>query len=159
MVTDGRGYPLEFRATTPVKPSLVQRTLWGSKLEQYVGVELCGNSLLNSSQRKPRNILVPNVGLLGIGDEASPNVIAVWRSGEAMQVESPESGGASRGNINPHEGPYQPLVYQGMFRDSESEQQTLALLDECAVSFDLAEAFDRMRAALRLLPKEDARYA
>ncbi|HEV3312696.1 MAG TPA: hypothetical protein VG815_19465, partial [Chloroflexota bacterium] len=60
---------------------------------------------------------------------------------------------------NPHEGPYQPLVYQGMFRDSESEQQTLALLDECAVSFDLAEAFDRMRAALRLLPKEDARYA
>ena len=40
MVTDSRGYPLEFRATTPVRPSLVQKTLYGKQLEHYVGVEL-----------------------------------------------------------------------------------------------------------------------
>jgi hypothetical protein len=46
MVIDHRGYPLEFRCTTPVKPTPIQKIIYGSLLDQYIGVELCGKRLL-----------------------------------------------------------------------------------------------------------------
>src|SRR3990170_575214 len=78
MVTDNRGYPLEFRATTPVRPSLVQRTLYGKSLEHYVGVELCGKTLVQQSSRKPKTILVPERQLLDIAAEVEPDIVAIW---------------------------------------------------------------------------------
>ena len=68
MITDNRGYPLEFKATTPVRPSLVQKTLYGDKLEHYISVELCGKQLVKQSGRKPKIILVPDKKLLDIAD-------------------------------------------------------------------------------------------
>lgn len=159
MVTDNRGYPLEFRATTPIRPSLVQRTLYGGQLEHYVGVELCGQTLLRQSSRKPGTVLVPDRQLLDIADEADVNMAAIWRAGETLKVEEEDAATAARGTIKSAGSPFQPLVYEGRFRDADSERDTIAYLEDCAGRFDLVEAFDRMRAALQLLAKEDPRYA
>lgn len=158
MVTDNRGYPLEFRATTPVKPSLVQRTLYGRQLEHYVGVELCGQALLRESQRKPKIVLVPDRTLLDVGDGLDANIVAVWRAGESLKVDE-EAMGTSRGTIKSSGQTAQPLVYEGRFTDSDSEQASLIHLEDCARRFDLVEAFERMRTALEILAKEDPRYA
>ena len=157
MVTDNRGYPLEFRATTPVRPSLVQRTLYGRQLEHYVGVELCGKTLVQQSSRKPKTILVPERWLLDIADEIEPDIAAIWRAGEALKVEDQDAVSIPRGTIKP--SGFQPLVYEGRFADSDRESETIAYLEECATRFDLVEAFERMRAALQILAKEDPRYA
>lgn len=159
MVTDNRGYPLEFRATTPVRPSLVQRTLYGGQLEHYVGVELCGQTLIRQSSRKPRTILVSDRQLLDIADEVEQDMAAIWRAGEALKVEEEDADAASRGTIKSSGSQVQPLVYEGRFKDPDSEKEMIAYLEDCAGRFDLAEAFDRMRAALQLLAKEDSRYA
>lgn len=158
MVTDNRGYPLEFRATTPVRPSLVQKTLYGKQLEHYVGIELCGETLLRHSSRKPRMVLVPDRRLLDIADKAGVNVAAIWRAGEALRPESEDSE-VTHGTIKAPGSPFQPLVYEGRFRDADSERDTIACLEDCAGRFDLVEVFERMRAALQLLAKEDPRYA
>lgn len=157
MVTDNRGYPLEFRATTPVRPSLVQRTLYGKQLEQYVGVELCGKTLVQQSSRKPKTILVPERRLLDIAHEVEPDIVAIWRAGEVLQVEDEDAAAATRGTIKP--SGFQALVYEGRFADAEGEREAIAQLEDCATRFDLVEAFERMRAALELLAKEDPRYA
>jgi hypothetical protein len=115
MVTDNRGYHLEFRATTPVRPSLVQRTLYGKQLEHYVGVELCGKTLLQQSSRKPKAILVPERQLLDIADEVEVDMVAIWRAGEVLKVEEDEAVAAARGTIKPPGSPSQPLVYEGRF--------------------------------------------
>ncbi len=159
MVTDHRGYPLEFKATTPVKPTLVQRTLYGGQLDHYVAVELCGKTLVQQSSRKPRTILVPDILFLDIAEQAAVDMVAVWRAGETLKVETDERGLAYRGTITPSGSPFQPLVYEARFADSQTEQDTIAYLEQCATRFDLAEAFERMRAALSLLAREDARYA
>lgn len=157
MVTDNRGYPLEFRATTPVRPSLVQKTLWGAKLEQYVGVELCAKALIRGSQRKPIGVLVPDRSLLDAA-EGGLDVVALWRAGEGLKVDE-DGVGVSRGSLNPPGSPYKPLVYEGRFSASSREQEVVPQLLDCSTRFDLVEAFERMRAALELLAKEDARYA
>lgn len=159
MVTDNRGYPLEFRATTPVRPSLVQRTLYGAQLEHYVGVELCGKSLVQQSARKPATVLVPDRSLLDIADEVSINMLAIWRAGEALKVEDETEDSERRGTIKPPGPASQPLVYEGRFSQREREPATIAYLELCAERFDLVEAFQRMRTALQLLAKEDPRYA
>ncbi len=157
MVTDGRGYPLEFKATTPVRPSLVQKTLYGATLEKYVGIELCGKSLVRQLSRKPIAILVPDRNLLDMAPDVAPAVIAVWRPGEQLSVVGDDTG--AHGTIKPPEGISQPLVYDGRFRDPSQQTDALRFVEDCSMRFDVVEAFDRMREALKLLPKEDKRYA
>lgn len=157
MVTDNRGYPLEFRATTPVRPSLVQRTLYGSRLDHYVGVELCGQELVKESQRKPRIVLVPDVSLLDLADNVDKDVVAIWRAGESLKVED-EAAPGLRGTLAHHPSGVQPMVYQARLQDEADENDSLAQIEECAARFDLVEAFERMRTALELLAKEDGRY-
>lgn len=158
MVTDARGYPLEFRATTPVRPSVVQRTLYGRQLEHYVGVELCGKALLQQSQRKAKVVIVPQSWLLDIAAEAQTNMLAIWRAGEAFKPED-EGKAATAGTIKSPGSSYPPLVYKGRFVNPAQEKEAIALLEECNQRFDLVEAFERMRAALELLAKQDPHYA
>lgn len=156
MITDSRGYPLEFKASTPVRPSVVQKTLYGATLERYVGVELCGKSLVRQLARKPGAILVADRNLLDIGSETEIAVVALWRAGEQLSVATENS--ANHGTLNPQEGA-QPLIYEGRFRDASQQTDTLRLLESSSTRFDLVETFGRMREALKLLPKEDKRYA
>lgn len=156
MITDNRGYPLEFKATTPVRPSLVQRTLYGDKLEHYVSVELCGRQLVKQAGRKPKLILVPDKRLLDIADTADTDVVAIWRSGEKIKVEE-ASRESQTGTVS--SASFQPIVYEGRFKDESGHKEALTFLQVCSNHFDLIEAFERMRAALQLLAKEDPRYA
>lgn len=157
MVTDNRGYPLELKASTPIRPSLVQKTLYGSQLEHYIGVELCGKTLIQQAARKTRLILVPESQLLDISNQVNVNMVAVWRAGESIKVED-EAESASRGTIKPTTSTFKPIVYEGRFIDDANEKESLEFLYQCADRFDLVEAFERIRSALKLLAKEDSRY-
>ncbi|MEZ4619252.1 MAG: hypothetical protein R2867_27585 [Caldilineaceae bacterium] len=42
LVLDELGKPQEFRVTYPVKPTMIQRQLYGDALVPHVGIELCG---------------------------------------------------------------------------------------------------------------------
>ena len=156
MVTDGRGYPLEFRATTPVRPSLVQKTLYGAKLEHYIGIELCGQQLIQQSQRKPALVLVPETWLLDLADAVEVDMAAIWRAGESLKADEEETDRGVRGTVS---GANSSVVYQMKLADSSLEGDRLEQLEQCASSFDVVEAFERMRTALELLAKEDPRYA
>lgn len=136
MVTDRRGYPMEFRATTPVHPSAIQRTLYGKQLEYFVGVELCGKTLVKESTRKPGVVLVADRRFLGLAEESGLDVVAVEPGGDA-----------------------EPPAYAGRFSSPGREQEVIGYLQECAARFDLLEVFERVRAALHLLAKEEPSQA
>lgn len=157
MVTDSRGFPLEFKASTPIRPSLVQKTLYGNRLENYIGVELCGKTLIQQVARKTRLVLVHESQLLDISNQVNINMIALWHAGESIKVED-ESKRASRGTIKPTVSTFKPVVYEGRFIDDANEKESLAFLHQCADQFDLMEAFERIHSALVLLAKEDSRY-
>ena len=58
LVTDDWGKPLEFRCTAPVKPTAVQRTLYGSTLMPHVLVALIGKPLIDALNEEPVAVLV-----------------------------------------------------------------------------------------------------
>ena len=53
LVTDDWGKPLEFRCTPPVKPTAVQRTLYGSTLTPHLLVALIAKPLMDALNEEP----------------------------------------------------------------------------------------------------------
>ena len=58
LVTDDIGKPEEFRVTHPVKPTLLQRQIYGETLIPHIGVSLCGVPLYEALKNKPSLLLV-----------------------------------------------------------------------------------------------------
>ena len=53
LVTDFRGIPMDFRYTDPIKPSRLERILYGNALEVYLREELILESLIGAIEVKP----------------------------------------------------------------------------------------------------------
>src|SRR3990170_6152507 len=66
LITDLQGVPQEFRCTHPVKPTTIQKPLYGDTLEPYIGVKLCGIPLVESIQNQPALIIVEKEFLLDV---------------------------------------------------------------------------------------------
>jgi len=156
MVTDDHGFPLEFRATTPVRPTAVQKVLYGATLETYVGVELCGRKLLQECQRKAPIVLVPNATLLNL-HSSSALVLTIRRAGEAIKIETEPDGSPTTVEGRLASGSFQPVVYDARVSTDEM-REALPLLERCFREFDLVETFERIRNALKVLAQEDSQY-
>lgn len=147
MVTNERGYPREFRVTTAVRPTGIQKALYGDSLERYLVVELIGQKLVSDS-RLPLFALTNRREMLDVPSPfplmfAAPadQMVVTDRSTAAYQ--RLEVGGAAIGLLA---------------RDAE---QLAGMMDRLRVAtryFDPLGAFDRMRTALNVLGESDARY-
>jgi len=51
--TDTNTTPIEFRCTNIIKPTKLQRTLYGKILEEHIYVELIASPLMNSATKQP----------------------------------------------------------------------------------------------------------
>ena len=58
LITDLHGIPQEFRCTHLVKPTIIQKPLYGNTLQPYIAVNLRGIPLIESIQKKPSLIVV-----------------------------------------------------------------------------------------------------
>lgn len=61
LVTDYKGFPLEFRYTDPIVPTKVQQILYGQGLEKYLKVDVITDSLLKA--------LSDDISVLFVNDE------------------------------------------------------------------------------------------
>lgn len=58
LVTDAQGKPLEFRCTSAIQPTAVQKTLYGGTLRAHMSVELTARPLLVALKEKYDAVLV-----------------------------------------------------------------------------------------------------
>jgi hypothetical protein len=64
IISDIYGIPVEFKYTEPVRPTNLQKILYGKSIEKYLTVDILAKKLLMSIQEKPRFILVKDMSLL-----------------------------------------------------------------------------------------------
>jgi len=77
LVTDAAGVPKEFRCTDAIRPTPIQRTLYGKSLETHVYVDLCGKPLLKALATQPKVVLVKSQLLLDVGQHVPCPVLHV----------------------------------------------------------------------------------
>jgi hypothetical protein len=58
LITDSDTHPLEFRVSGAIRPTSMQRILYGDTLREYICIDLVGLPMLESLEGKPDLILV-----------------------------------------------------------------------------------------------------
>src|SRR5438876_10776351 len=93
LITDECSKPLEFRCTAPVRPTQLQRTLYGKSLLPHVLAELIGAPLISSVREKPQLILIADEAYFDVRHKVSAPVIRVARpsGAKAKQDDQPKS--------------------------------------------------------------------
>lgn len=150
MVTNERGYPLEFRVSTAVRPSGVQRALYGKSLEPYVVSELVGARLVKELQRRPDIVLVNRLTALEAISRFPLAFVAhadshVQTADERLDYRRVELDGA-------------PASALALVRLRGGSDEPLLKLKLAIRHFDPVEAFDRMQTAVTVLGEADERY-
>jgi hypothetical protein len=148
MVTDERGYPLEFRATTPVKPSAIQRAIYGDRLDAFVGQELLAATLLKDSDLTPAFIATTDAVLQGVHAPTGCPIVRLRDASQGVVTAQSEALGqiVNRGRT---------LVYDVPAQNEVAVAEALAKSSD---NFDLLATFERMKAAMSILEHEDERF-
>jgi len=160
LITDLQGVPQEFRCTHPVKPTAIQKPLYGDALEPYIGVELCGVPLLESIQNKPSLIVVHKEFLIQVRAAIPYPVAFVRRAGEAVEIKASDGSEISpeRERIDCATGRFQPIVFTVHPDFDDDKTCTREILDKVFSYLDPIEPFERIRKAIEVLGKQDERF-
>jgi hypothetical protein len=160
LISDLNGVPQEFRCTYPVKPTTIQKSLYGNSLLPHIGIQLCGIPLIESIQQKPSLIIVKEKFLLGVRKRSAFPVIFVRRAGEAIDLkgESDSAHSSERQRIDSPVGRFQPIVFlhHPDFQDDRSVAHRI--LEIVTKILDPLEPFERAAKALEMLRTQDSRF-
>ncbi len=91
LVTDSRTRPLEFSYVFPVRPTTMQRILYGRTLEEHLMVDVIGKKLLTGISRKPDIVFVDSESLLGIARLSTTPVAYLAKKRDSDSGTSPFS--------------------------------------------------------------------
>lgn len=160
LVTDLQGIPQEFRCTHPVKPTTIQKPLYGNTLEPYIGVNLCGIPLIQSIQSKPSLIIVHKEFLLGVRTATPCPVIFIRRAGEAIEVTMSDNSETTlrRERIDSSTGRFQPIVFASHPGFDDDITFAREILEKIFSYLDPVEPFERIIKAIEVLAKQDKRF-
>lgn len=151
LVTDHVTKPLEFRCTTPVRPSPVQRTLYGATLRSHIAVDdLVGVPLIGAIQERPQVVIVQDMAFLGLRPNIAHHMVCISKQGERF---ADESGGNSKESRDPgvllcDSGRFQPLNAITHWEHSGELSAILEILRPVFSHADLLEPFARIEKAI-----------
>lgn len=160
LITDHQGVPEEFRCTLPVKPTVVQRPLFGDALEPHIAVNLCGVRLIESAQHKPALILVNKPFLTRVRASAPCPVVFVEKAGEKlkMKLQGQQHDAPEIARLESPTGSFQPVVVSPHHDFDTDLAPALEVLNASSRYLDPTEPFLRMEQAIQMLAKQDKRY-
>lgn len=158
LVTDERGIPTDFRYTEPVRPTKLERILYGGALDIYLREEVILENLLGAIESKPSLWLVD--------DEELIRPVQKLSKLPAIAVE------ASHRSPLDQSGQYEPTGEKGVFifqADNISAPLRLVLSDEnvskitqfaqtltsIATDMELLEPFTRMSKAIEAVSENE----
>ena len=159
LVTNSQGVPQEFRCTHPVKPTNIQKPLYGDALIPYIGINLCGLPLLTAIQKKPNVLLVRDDFLLGLRRVNADIPLAfLQRAGEAISISDGLNNHNQRERVDSSGGKYQPVVISAHPDFRGDLAITRQIIEGVFSSFDPLEPFERITRAVDVLAKQDKRF-
>lgn len=153
MVVDHRGIPVEFKYTDTIKPSKLQKVLYGGVLEKYLKEEVIIGNLIEKLEIRPEVYVV---------DKLENMVLSKFVKDHVMLLkETPNKSLDNPGDyqfLKDDEAVYQvdefnqPIRIQ--FKEGKGEE-LFNTLNSFGLEGNLLEPFKRVEEALRLICKGD----
>ncbi|MBA7629927.1 hypothetical protein ES703_37434 [subsurface metagenome] len=92
LVTDNQTKPLEFRCTSPIRPTGLQKVLYGKMLDTHILLNLIATPLVRSASERPSIILVRDKRLLELCNKVDFPVVWLGRNEEDTGSEEETNG-------------------------------------------------------------------
>jgi hypothetical protein len=145
MVTDSYAIPVEFKYSEPIKPTGLQKILYGNSIEKYLMVDVIAKKLLQNVQEKPKYILLDDSRLLDLQSKIPAVYITnsskiddggSERTQEELQRESLDTG--------------YTIIFNGTLMSED-----IKLLERISDEIDILEPFHRLKEALKYVCSEE----
>jgi len=160
LVMDGRGKPLEFRCTDPIRPNAAQRTLYGRTLLPYIAQELIACPLAGGVSERAQVLLTDNPDILGARPKVGVPSVHVRRQGQAMRPGGSEVGEGEQETehlLTSEAATFAPIIVRSHWTVPEEAQWVRALLQPVFLMVDLLEPFERVRNALEQIRQSEGK--
>jgi len=156
LVADELSKPLEFRCTAPIRPTRLQRTLYGKSLVPHILTELIGVPLISSIETIPELILIADEGFIELREKVAIPLLRVTLTGDGSEpakdvtfVRSSSDGQAeSSGKV--------PARLQAHRNYEDDLTKCSELLRILMLRWNLLEPFSRVNAGLQYVHDEHA---
>lgn len=146
LLTDAETKPLEFRCTNPVRPTQLQRMLYGDILEQHILVELIGQPLIRTIKDQPDLILINERSFLELRSRVIMPVVQIANEGQ-LHVSS-DNDQSSFQVLNCLSSKFDPVVIKTHPSFPDDKIRAREILAEIFNNYDLLEPFTRVSTAL-----------
>lgn len=141
MVTDTETKPIEFRVTSPIKPTNFQKILYGNVMDEHISVELVALPLLNAISEDIDLILVNDANFLGVNSKQDIRVVRIFSDNKLATHNH------SQVQLKPSNGRPDPVLLE-ISKNYEDELPGIQnVLTSTFSDRDLLEPFDRLRLA------------
>jgi len=161
LVTDDLGKPEEFRVTYPLKPTPVQKQLYGKSMLPHIGVNLCGIPLYEALKNKPELLVIKDKQILPISEKIDCCVVYLTRRGEKLEIkdDSTQDEAEESPHMKTDPGGHQPVsvIYPPNY-GNEMKDRTKAFLGHYYQAIDLLEPFERIKGAIAALAEQDEKF-
>ena len=160
LVTDDRGIPMDFRYTEPVRPTRLERILYGGALDIYLREDILLSNLINAVDTTPQLWLVEDEELIRPIQRVSKLPALALETSQRPPLEQ--------------SGQVEPTAEQGVFifqADNISAplrlivsdeniakiQQLTQILTSAAVEMELLEPFSRIEKAFDAIAEAESK--
>ncbi len=146
MVTDPYAIPVEFKYSEPIKPTGLQKILYGNSIEKYLLVDVIAKKLLQNLEEKPKFILIEDSRLLDIQFKTPIIFINMPTKGAEESKESKLREELSKDTL---ESGYD-ILFNGTLTSDD-----IKWLERISDEIDILEPFHRLKEALNYVCSEE----
>lgn len=158
LITDYKGFPLEFRYTDPIIPTKIQQVLYGDGIEKYIKLDVITDSLMKALSGKFSILLVQDDDMLEFKSESivlirvsSTKLPPLSQPGELSKVKKSEFLLQTSLANSPVR-----LQFSSYFNcEGEQFQSVITTLTEAGDFMDVDEPIGRVYKTLELICNQD----
>lgn len=149
LVTDNNTKPIEFRCTGPVRPTQMQKILYGNVLDEHLRVELISIPLIKSMRSKYSLMVVREPSLLKARTKTEMPIVLILKEQELGNDAFSEDKTAEGNQIYSQSGKFETLIVKSHPDYPNERDSARILLQEVMKNQSLLNPFERIEQALK----------
>ena len=158
LASDLRGIPVDFRYTEPIRPTKIEKILYGNALEVYIKEELILESLISAVEVKPALWICKEQNLLAPLRVFTRSKVIMLMSSNHHPLDSAgdfEPTGESGVYLVQADSVSAPLKIMFYSNATENDiKSVVSLLVNASQTMELSEPFSRMQKAINAINSE-----
>lgn len=157
LITDEKGFPIEFRYTEPIIPTKIQKVLYGGGIEKYIKVDVILDSLLKVLSSNYNALVVDDEVLLDYKEAKNIVKVSVAKApslsakGQTQKLSDNEC----LLQVALSQEPMRLQLPRGVKCEGETFEPLKQILTDVGENIDLIEPLDRVRKSVDLVCKRE----